>query len=175
MVGAMPDGEFLWCNEAFEDLLGWSSVELIGRMSWKDITASSEDLTYDEELVAEAVAGDRIDYQLQKQYRTKSGTSKSVVIDVLRYPQSGEFECFLVAMCPLDHGVQFALVQLTDIRKLIVAMIEHQPNGITLDKAVAFAKEHPVVASIIGTVLSVLLFGERVLEIMKTFGVRIGE
>ena len=175
MLAAMPDGEILWLNEAFEQLLGFSSVELIGRKTWKQLTAKEDELAYDIELVDEAVSGKRTDYQLQKQYKTKNGGTRSVVIDVVRYPQSGEFECFLVAACPLDHGVQFALVQLNEIRKLIMALIEHQPSGMTIDKAVAFAKDHPVVASVVVTFLSVMLFGERVLEILKLFGVKVGE
>lgn len=175
MLATLPSGEILWCNEAFENLLGWTNVELVGRLTWKDLTSDQEELSYDLALVQETVDGTRTDYQLQKEYRTKNGSPKRVVIDVLRYPTSGEFDCFLVAVCPVDHGVQFALNQLNEIRSLIIVLMDSQPTGLTFDKAIAFSKEHPVLASILGIIFSTLLFGERVVEIVKLFGVKIGE
>ena len=174
MLASMPDGEILWCNGAFETMLGWSSVELVGKKSWKDLT-ESDDLGFDMALVSQAIAGERTDYQLQKEYKTKNGSPKRVIIDVLRYPQHGEFDCFLVAACPLDNGVQFALTQIGEIRTLLIEMMERQPTGLTLDKAIAFAKEHPIAAAILATVFGVLLFGERVVEIIKLFGIKVGE
>jgi len=72
-----------------------------------------------------------------------------------------------VAVIPVDVGVEFALGQLAEIRKLLIEIMNREVSGLTFDKAVLFAKENPLIATIIGSVLSVLLFGERVLEIIK--------
>lgn len=172
MLATLPCGEILWCNEAFEGLLGFASVELVGKKTWKDLTANDEDLQNDVALAAQCELGQRTDYQLQKVYRTKGGTLRRCIIDVIRYPLNGEFRVFLVAVCPVDHGVEFALGQLNEIRELIVQMAQRENqavvvNGLTLDKIVAFANSHPVIASVIALVLGTLLFGDRVIEIWK--------
>lgn len=174
MLATMPNGDILWANAAFENLLGYTSVELVGKKTWVELTKSGEDLLYDQQNVSELLSGNRTSYQLQKHYITKGGTFLPVVIDVLRYPVAGEFECFLVAVVPVDRGLELALSQVVEIRSLLVEMTEKAPSGLTVDKAISFAKEHPVAATVIGTLFGVLLFGERVIEILKLFGVKVG-
>ena len=171
MLATLPDGSILWTNTAFETLLGYTKVELAGQKTWIELTKPDENLGYDRQMVEQVVAGTMTDYQLQKQYLTKSGSTKTVVIDVLRYPTIGPFECFLVAVVPVDRGVELAIGQLSEIRKLILKMIEKEPKGLTFDKLMGWTKEHPLVAAIIGTLFAFLLFGERVFEILKLFGV----
>ena len=166
VLATLPNGDILWCNHAFECLLGYNNVELVGRKTWMDLTASSEELPVDVELMNEAIKGIREDYQLQKPYRTKSGKTVDVLIDVIRYPVNGEFECFLVTVFPLEDGLQFAMGQLSQIRALIIEIMAKQPQGLTMNKIHEFAKEHPFIAAILGLVLATLLFGERVLEVI---------
>jgi PAS domain S-box-containing protein len=169
MLATMPDGKILWVNSSFEDLLGWTSVELIGKLTWMELTDDKEELQADIDLVAEIVAGDRNNYQLQKPYKKKNGAPVRVVIDVVRYPQNGEFECFLVTVFPVDRGVEFAMGQLSEIRKMLLTLISQEPTGLTFAKVSTFSKERPIVAAIVATLLGVLLFGERVYEIVKLF------
>lgn len=169
MLATLPSGEILWVNAAFEDLLNWTSVELVGKMTWKELTDNKEELKADIELAAECIAGTRHNYQLQKPYRTKNGPQKRVVIDVVRYPQTGEFEFFLVTVFPVDRGVEFAMAQLAEIRTMLVQLIGQQPSGLTFGKVTEFSKDRPLIAAAIATLLGVLLFGERVFEILKLF------
>ena len=169
MLATMPDGEILWVNRAFEELLGYSSVELVGKRTWKDLTADQMDLKSDLALVEETVSGVRIDYQLQKPYMTKSGKAKECLIDVSRYPSSGDFECFLVTCFPLDDGLQYAMGQLAQIRTLIIELMERQPTGLTIDKIRVISKENPISFYVVLTILGTLLFGERVVEIARLF------
>lgn len=170
MLATMPDGKILWANEAFENLLGYTLTEL-ERLTWIKITKDDDDLEYDLQNAASTIAGERFDYQLQKTYIAKSGSSKSCVIDVMRFPRTGEFQCFLVAVLPLDRGSDLALIQLSEIRTLMLTLMSQPVTGLTWEKATIFAKEHPLVASIIGTFLATVLFGERVIELLKLFGV----
>jgi PAS domain S-box-containing protein len=169
MLATLPCGEILWCNRAFEDLLGYSSVELIGKKTWRELTADQADLQSDIELVNETVKGDRVDYQLQKPYMAKSGKAKECLIDVIRYPVVGDFECFLVTVFPLDDGLQYAMGQLAQIRTLIIELMERQPSGLTFEKVRTLSKEHPVGFYVVAILLATLLFGERVVEIAKLF------
>lgn len=171
MLATLPDGSILWTNAAFESLLGYAKVELAGQKTWIELTKPDENLGYDRQMVEQVVAGTMTDYQLQKQYLTKSGSTKTVVIDVLRYPLSGPFECFLVAVVPVDRGVELAVGQLAAIRKLILEMLEREPKGLTFDKLLAWSKDHPLASAIIGTLFAFLLFGERIFEILRLFGV----
>ena len=169
MLATLPDGEILWVNSAFEDLLGWTSVELVGKLTWTELTDDKEELQADLDLVEEVIAGVRHNYQLQKPYRTKNGAPKRVVIDVVRYPQVGEFGFFLVTVFPVDRGVEFAMGQLSEIRTMLLTLISQEPTGLTFAKVSAFSKERPIVAAIVAITLAVLLFGERVYEIAKLF------
>lgn len=171
MIAALPEGEILWCNHSFEELLGWSSVELIGKMTWMELTANKEELEADQELVQQTVDGRRTDYQIHKAYRTKDGGPKRIIVDVLRYPQHNEFECFLISVFPVDRGEEFALGQLTSIRSLILELLDREPEGITADKVSDFVKAHPIASSIIAVVFGTLLFGERVVEVIQLFGI----
>lgn len=166
MLASKPCGEILWCNRSFERLLGYTAVELIGKITWKDLTDDDEELHADEQLVTEMIAGERNSYQLHKQYQRKNSPTIPVVIDVLRYPQHGDFECFLVTVFPIDRSVDFTLGQLEEFRSLLLEIIKHQPHGLTFAKVHSWAFRHPYVATVIGILLSVFLFGDRVLEII---------
>lgn len=167
MLSTKPDGEILWVNGAFEGLLGYTSVELVGKKTWIELTKPDDDLDADRELVAETVSGKRVDYQLQKHYVSKSGTPQLVVIDVLRYPIEGEFQFFLVAVCPVERGIELAMTQLVEIRKLLIELMDVKPSGLTFDKAIQFSKDHPMIATFVGLLFAVLLFGNRVIEIFQ--------
>lgn len=174
MLASLPTGEILWVNEAFEELVGYSSIEL-QHIKWIDLTDDKKELAADLALVDETLKGSRTRYMLRKEYRTKDGPPVKCIIDVIRYPVSNEFECFLVFVMPITHGYQFAVDKLSEIHEIIVELIkaQRQPAEIKIgfsDISKA-AKEHPVLASIILTLLGVLLFGERVLEVLRMFNV----
>lgn len=171
MLSTLPDGTILWTNEAFERFLGYTSAELAGEKTWVELTRQDDDLEFDQQMVADVVAGHQTDYQLRKHYQQKSGQYRECVIDVMRYPLQGEFEFFLVAVVPVDVGVELAISQLGQIRKLILEMMSREPAGLTFNKFWGWATKNKLVASIIGVILAFLLFGERVFEILQLFGV----
>lgn len=182
MMATLPGGSILWCNSAFEDLLGWTSVELIDKKSWIDLTDNPDDLEADLTLSAEVVSGLRTAYQLHKPFRTKEGQPVRVVIDVIRFPQRGEFECFLVSAIPTDRGVHFALGQLTEIHSLMLEMIKQSDSCSTnecrpdrIDSFFSWVAAKPVIGYPIIAFFAALLFGSRVVELLKelfpgTFG-----
>lgn len=176
MLVTMPDGSILWCNESFESLLGYSSFELVGKRSWHDLTDDKSDLAAHIALAGDAVAGKRRDFQMHKPYRTKDGPKIRVVIDVVRYPQAGDFECFLVSAVPTDRGVHFALGQLTEIHTLMIEIIgREKENKDRIDAFFAWVSSKPMVGYPIILFFAILLFGSRVAELIKEIFPNIGE
>ncbi len=167
MIAIMPGGEILWCNSSFEDLLGYTNVELIGKMTWRDITKGGTDLAADIALSTDIETGIRTEYQLNKFYTAKNGQAIRVVIDVLRYPRDGEFKCCLVSVIPTDKGVEFALGQLSEIHALMLEMLGTQAKGDRIDAFFRFVNEKPYVGYPIILFFAVLLFGSRVVELVR--------
>ena len=167
MLATLPSGEILWVNASFEQLLGYTAPELVGRITWKQLTDDTDDLEADVALSQQTINGDRENYLLQKPYRTKHGPQKRVVIDVLRYPSHGEFECFLVTALPTDRGIEFAMGQLADLRELCLEIAANSQRGVTFESVAKVYEEHPVIVTIVGLVIGTLLFGDRVLEIFN--------
>lgn len=105
MLVSTEDGGILWVNQAFEKLLGWSAVELVGfsgkpGKKWTDLTVETSDLEADQEMMFGVVTGERSEYYIRKQYRAKGGEAVHVMIHVLRWPRAGGVECFLVTVAP---------------------------------------------------------------------------
>lgn len=174
MLATLPDGTILWANHAFESLLGYSAPELIGddksgSMTWMQLTEDAKDLAADLTLSDEAHSGQRSGYYMQKRYRAKDGSLKRVVIDVLRHPPYGEFECFLVTNIPVDRGIEFAMAELAIIRQLMTAVVETsgQPGGVRFVDIKSFYKESPLLAWFVTILFSGLLFGNRAIEIYQ--------
>ena len=173
MLATMPDGEILWCNEAFENFSGYTAPELVGKKTWIELTNQDEDLEYDLELVESVRVGVRTDYQLQKTYVTKQGYHRQCIIDVIRYPIQGELECFLVVASPLDLGVEFAVTQIGEIRTLILEMMQHKRTGLTFEKAMEWSERHPYVSTFLLVLFLSLILGDRVIELAKSFGLNV--
>jgi len=179
MIASLPNGDILWVNRSFEGLVGYASAEVVGKLSWKDLTQDKDDLAADVAMMEELSKGERESYQLQKEYITKHSKPVKVVIDVLRYPPGKEdLECFLVSAIPVEEGLQFAMGELSAIREILVglAAVSATPNKISIgfDDIQNWYKNNPVLSTAITLIICTLLFGERVLEIMQTFGIKIG-
>ena len=179
MIASLPNGDILWVNRSFEGLVGYASAEVVGKLSWKDLTQDKDDLAADVAMMEELSKGERESYQLQKEYITKHSKPVKVVIDVLRYPPGKEdLECFLVSAIPVEEGLQFAMGELSAIREILVglAAVSATPNKISIgfDDIQNWYKNNPILSTTITLIICTLLFGERVLEIMQTFGIKIG-
>lgn len=171
MLAFTPDGGILWCNAAFEDFLEYSIVELVGPRgkSWNDLTSSSEDAAADMILVRQVEAGARKDYMFQKSYRSKSGRDRKCQIHVLRYPATGDFECCLVSVIPLDAANDMLLQELQELRAHQVKILDHlitKPPSY-FERYLAFSKERPVHSAIATLFAMAMLFGTQVLEIAQ--------
>ena len=181
MIASMPDGTILWVNRSFERMIGYVSAEIVGKLSWKDLTQDKDDLAADIAMMEELATGERTQYQLQKEYLTKHDKPVKVVIDVMRYPNgTQELECFLVTAVPIDEGLQFAMGELSAIREILLGlsavMSTPQQNKLVIgfDDIQSWYKNNPLISTALTIVIATLLFGERVIEIIQAFGIKFG-
>jgi PAS domain S-box-containing protein len=181
MIASMPDGTILWVNRSFERMIGYVSAEIVGKLSWKDLTQDKDDLAADIAMMEELATGERTQYQLQKEYLTKHDKPVKVVIDVMRYPNGTEqLECFLVTAIPIDEGLQFAMGELSAIREILLGlsavMSTPQQNKLVIgfDDIQSWYKNNPLISTALTIVIATLLFGERVIEIIQAFGIKFG-
>lgn len=174
------DGSFLWVNPAFEDLVNYSSYELIEKgITWKEIT-DDDYLDEDQALVQDCVEGKRISYILYKTYKPKNDLPIPVQIHVLRWPLKGEVEYFFVTARRINilgtnpkrdlDIIRGFYRDIMDSIEKIEQRAEELNIGNTYSKKLAeFFLENRIISYvIICTVLS-LLFGDRVLEIIGAF------
>jgi hypothetical protein len=169
MLASELDGGIIWCNPALEEFLGYTIVEFTranNPITWDAITVDRGDLVTDMALSADVAAGNRFDYQLTKQYRAKDGAAKNVVIHVLRYPLIGDLECLLVSIYPIDHGSEFALKELKEMRREHMMILERLDTPGDVMRLLDWAEKHPKKSAIATVFLSFLLFGDRVLEVL---------
>lgn len=165
MLATMPNGDILWANQAYEDLVGFTLVELQQiEEGWKWLTVDDADTENDTQMAGAVVHGERTQYHFRKQYRHKSGEFKSVEIHVLRYPLAGEFQFFLVSVIALDHGFSKVIEEM-DTMKEIILRLAQRPDA--YDKVKELVMAYPKITMIALGALLYLIFGDRVLEIYK--------
>lgn len=87
-------------NSAFAELLGYSKLELVGRLRWQDVTHRDDIEVYERE-AALMSSGKQRDYKIQKRYLHKDGKHIYCVVQVSRIPEAGEFVHFVKQAHPM--------------------------------------------------------------------------
>lgn len=95
-----PDGTFMAVNTAFAEMLGYSRLEITGRLRWQDVTHREEIEVFQREAAA-MLAGKQDEYKIQKRYLHKDGKHIYCVVQVSRIPKAGEFVHFVKQAQPL--------------------------------------------------------------------------
>lgn len=100
---SLSNGDILWCNPEFEDLVGYTLAEFHrGVTNWKKLTTNQIELETDEEMVRQILDGERRDYTLVKNYQTKTRGLVRVQLCVQRWPPDPSEEIlFLCEVIPL--------------------------------------------------------------------------
>jgi PAS domain S-box-containing protein len=80
------DNEFVWINSAFEELVGYSKIELI-KKTWMELTKRDE-VGDDLASVGAVKDGDIDSYRMSKNYIHKNGYEVPVVLIVKRWPKT---------------------------------------------------------------------------------------
>lgn len=95
------DNRFIWVNDAFSRLVGYSISELTNGMTWVDITIQ-EDVGSDMLSIKEILDGKRLMYTMEKTYRGKHGDEVEVNLTVFRYPLHPHTDviCFIAHAMP---------------------------------------------------------------------------
>lgn len=161
------DGEIVWCNPAFEELLGYTNAEISNQqIKWTDLTQSKEDLQADLMMAKELALGNSQSYKLQKEYRRKAGGLVRVIIHVMRYPPSGNLDYFLVTVLPLDMGYDFAMEKLANLEDQLIKIFSVMSENNT-NKLWEWANENKPISAALFVLFLTLLLGDRVVEIVK--------
>jgi PAS domain S-box-containing protein len=106
--------EIYAANEAFEELLGYSSFEL-KRKGWDSISVKNDDFEADKAMTAELVSGNRQVMTVIKSYVSKLGVPIPGQLTAIRFPQgTAPMECSLCFFVPLANGSKAALSLVTE-------------------------------------------------------------
>lgn len=103
VVGAAQvadDGRFLWVNPALEEILEYTSVELL-EMRWQDLTHPA-DTKADEAMIKALLSTERAQYSMTKRYITKTGRVIWISLTVSEIKEDGKFWCFASQIAPLE-------------------------------------------------------------------------
>ena len=165
LLVSLPDGRCLWANEAFTNRMKYTESELVGYtkpngdkvdgVTWDTFTVPDENLDADIQAVRELEAGERTSYRCKKQYIPKDSAPEDVIIQVLRYPSLGEFQCCLVTVTFVDGIMEVnlatALSEITaSVTRLAMEMSKHQEetNKKFIDVIETMNKHHAPTSSL---------------------------
>lgn len=173
---AREGGEILWVNRAFEDLLGYTSIELIGiddtlhGKTWTDLTVDKHDLHVDKISIQQLINEEKEQYSLQKAYMSKGGKPIDVIVQVLRWPVSGSaVSCFLVTVTPVDKANEYLVERVKIIEKLLEKLISEsistRNRPTNFDKFWSWVSSNKLLSTFLGILIGSLLFGDRVIEL----------
>lgn len=97
---------YIWCNNAYERLIGYSITELI-KHTWMDITVS-DDVAGDLESVQALIEGKAEKYTLSKRYRHRRGNEIPIQLTVWRFPRGliGEIKYMIVEAVPVPVSLE---------------------------------------------------------------------
>ena len=170
------DGQILWCNPEFEDLVGYSLAEFHrGTMDWRRLTTNQLELETDEEMVRQVLSGERRDYTLIKNYQSKTKGLIRVQLCAQRWPPAEDttdevlFLCEVLplnghhpASCETTHHVMARLARdVQDMRNEIMRLSTPSTEmSDVIEWVVKQIQAHPKTWLSIGSVILVLLLGE---------------
>ena len=109
MAFVSKDGEFLYVNPVFCNIIEYAEAEIQGK-TFQSIT-HPEDVTADVEMTKRVVSGELKTYRMKKRYITKTGNVIWILLQVsgLHSP-TGEFICFLTQISQLIEMVSPPIV-----------------------------------------------------------------
>jgi len=100
MACVSTDHTYIWVNQAYEKLTGYSNAELT-KMKWMDITVK-EDVGADLASVQAIIDGTDESYMISKRYRHKHGDAIPISLSVWQFVEEYDatLVCFIVEAAP---------------------------------------------------------------------------
>jgi PAS domain S-box-containing protein len=132
------NGRFIATNPVYQKMLGYTELELQS-LTFLDITRE-QDLDSNGKLIVELIAGERQQFQMEKQYRRKDGTSVWVRNNVSIVPGTERVPRFLMALSEditqrklSEAALAKARSELTNVARItslgvLTAAIAHEVN-----------------------------------------------
>lgn len=116
--------KFIWVNNKWSQLTGYSRQELVGQKRWQDITVQ-EDVGSDQANTESIKDGEDLEYYLEKEYRKPDGTKVPVGIYVHRQPKYGLHEGYIVFAEKLSSAEIIGLKHAFNEMNATVTLLEH--------------------------------------------------
>jgi PAS domain S-box-containing protein len=135
------NGRFIATNPVYQKMLGYTEVELQA-LTFLDIT-HEQDLDSNETLVAELVAGERQQFQIEKQYQCKDGTPVWVRNNVSILPGTEQTPRFLMALSEDITQRKVSEAALSKARSELASMARITSIGV-LTAAIAHEVNQPL-------------------------------
>ena len=166
LCATTPAGDVLWCNEAFEELTGYTSYELMqGHKDWSELTDTSEDREAEQANLEKVLRGGRDDFMITKSIRKKDGQLANVLAHTIRFPPDGEVQCLLVSCVEQNSSDRLQAKTISEVHSMMFKIIEENQNRLSLsDRLLAWVEANQWKAGIVGCVIAAFVFGDSFLH-----------
>ena len=187
MLFSTAEGEILWANEAFLQWIGYTLEEFTRKnnpVTWQDISVRDESLEADMISSRKLQEGKLAHYLIRKFYVPKHGSPQFVELFVRRYPpnMAENMAISVVEVNVLYNGharMAQAYETMAAEMKLTLDVLSASNQGILdrmdnqlatgLNGVVAWLAKRPAIGIPIAALLVLLLFGERAIEVIRSF------
>lgn len=166
LCATTTSGDVLWCNEAFENLTGYTSYELTaGHKDWSELTDSSGDREAEQANLDKVIRGSRADFQITKSIRKKDGQLIHVLSQTIRFPPQGEVEFLLVSCVEQNSSDHLQAKTISEVHSMMFKIIEENQNKLSFsDRVFAWVEKNQWKAGIAGCVFMAFIFGDSFLS-----------
>lgn len=171
-----PNGEIYDANDTFLNWIGYSWYEFTrddNPVTWIDISSNDASLKADIEQADACSRGEITKYTIRKYFIPKNSAPKFVELNVVRYPLTGNLQFLLVEVTELANGNKRAFEEILKIQKEFDERMEKVCSNIdilahgSISSVLKWSKENPKLSIPFWIVISTLLFGRSVLEIIN--------
>lgn len=119
---------FMYVNQEWSILTGYTPAQLIGSKTWRDITVY-EDIGLDEASIEDIKNGKSIEYYMEKKYVRADGSHVAVGVYVHRQPPYGKHQGYLIFAKQVGSKEMAALQVSFENLKNNVTVLEHISRG----------------------------------------------
>lgn len=153
------DHEVYWSNRKMQDWSGYTSEEL-KQIGWRRLSADDSNLQADIAAAEDCRDGRSTSYVVRKKYCPKNDSPQWGQLGVVRFPEKGEFKCFICVWVPMHNASEEAFTlameyitqhteQMTALTRTIQNLEQTSVLRRLLNSLADFMEEYPRAAAAI--------------------------